>query len=304
MDKYESIIKKRMIPKYPIDILGGKFHNRAPKGMVGYPHIFKHKEDNFIDGQPPIMKRIRGNLQDGKIYYNCAEHLNSSQAMCISFFIKFFENPEYEHLFLKLLSRFGIAVDNSLITDAIFEYEPDRDEGTNFDFFLKLSDGRNISWEVKFTEVEFGRISYDISKLKKYCCKWQDTYIPLLRKCAYFNSNRIDDGCHCCLNVRKSIYECIKFPKFSSYEFYQHYQIHRNIAYAESIIDYVLFLSPRENYHLNNDRAYIDKFAQDHSTSNIKNIYWEDLLDSTLDVVSNNAGALEYFRQFKYKYFE
>lgn len=104
--------------------------------------------------------------------------------------------------------------------------------------------------------------------------------------------------------MRKSIYECITFPKFSSYEFYQHYQIHRNIAYAESIIDYVLFLSPRENYHLNNDRAYIDKFAQDHSTSNIKNIYWEDLLDSTLDVVSNNAGALEYFRQFKYKYFE
>ena len=92
MKSYEQIVKDRMIPKYSKELLGGKFRGKAPKGVPGYPHIFQNLKDNFIDGKYPDMKRLKGSLTNGKIQYNCATHLNSSQTMCIAYFKKFFEN--------------------------------------------------------------------------------------------------------------------------------------------------------------------------------------------------------------------
>ena len=123
MKSYEQTVKDRMVEKFPADLLGGKFRGKSKEGYEGYSHIFKKLKDNFIDGKYPDNKCIKGNLTDEKITYNCANHLNSSQAMCISFFKKFFENNKEDYL-IKILIALDIDIDKTYITDAIFEYEP------------------------------------------------------------------------------------------------------------------------------------------------------------------------------------
>ncbi|MBQ2004285.1 MAG: hypothetical protein II239_04660 [Peptococcaceae bacterium] len=304
MKSYEQIVKDRMIPKYPKELLGGKFRGKAPKGESGYPHIFQNLKDNFIDGKYPGMKRLKGSLPNGKIHYNCATHMNSSQTMCISYFKKFFEDEAYEPLLAEILMMSGIDVAGTEFVDAIFEYEPNSDERTNFDFYLKLLDGRSISWEVKFTEKEFGGTTKKKGEDSRYIEKWKTVYIPMLRECAYYNYPDVDCDDYQCLTSGKLTDNCCAHDKCSIHEFYQHYQIRRNIAYAKREDDYVLFLTPRENTSLDEGRAYIDTYARKYGTANIRNIYWEDLLNVTLQVVSCNADLLEYYTMFKNKYFE
>ena len=90
---YEVTVKERMLKKFPSELLGGAYHGRS------YPHIFKELKDNFIDGRYPVKKCLKGNLTDSEIKYHYAEHLNSSQTMCISYFKKFFESEKYEGFF-------------------------------------------------------------------------------------------------------------------------------------------------------------------------------------------------------------
>lgn len=81
-------------------------------------------------------------------------------------------------------------------------------------------------------------------------------------------------------------------------------QIRRNILYAAKPGDYVLFLTPRENETLNEGRAYIEHYATKWGTDCIRNIYWEDLLETTLRVVSCEPEMFAYYTKFKEKYFE
>ena len=68
--------------------------------------------------------------------------------------------------------------------------------------------------------------------------------------------------------------------------------------------DYVIFLSPRENYNLDKGRDYIEKFSLKCKTNHIKNIYWEELVDITIQKISKIPELYEYYINFKHKYFE
>ena len=304
MKAYEQIVKERMIPKYPKELLGGKFRDKAPQGESGYPHIFKSLKDNFIDGKYPDMKRLKGTLPDGKIHYNCATHMNSSQTMCIAYFKKFFENEAYEPLLAEILMMAGIDVAGAEFVDAIFEYEPYSAEGTNFDFYLSLSDGRRISWEIKFTEKDFGGTTKKKGEEERYITKWKTVYMQMLQKCVYCDYPDVHCTDYRCLASGKLTDDCCSHDKCYIHEFYQYYQIRRNIAYAQKEGDYVLFLTPRENNSLDESRAYIETYASKCNTDHIRNVYWEDLLKITLQVVSCDSNLLDYYTKFKCKYFE
>lgn len=304
MKSYEQIVKDRMIPKYSKELLGGKFRGKAPKGVPGYPHIFQNLKDNFIDGKYPDMKRLKGSLPNGKIQYNCATHLNSSQTMCIAYFKKFFENETYEPLLAEILMMSGVDVAGTEFVDAIFEYEPDSAEGTNFDFYLSLSNGRRISWEIKFTEKDFGGTTKKKGEEERYITKWETVYMPMLRKCVYHDYPDVDCDDYRCLASGKLTDDCCAHDKCSIHEFYRYYQIRRNIAYAQQEGDYVLFLTPRENKSLDEGRIYIETYANKYNTKHIRNVYWEDLLNITLQVVSCDSDLLDYYTKFKCKYFE
>lgn len=270
---YEAIVKERMTKKVPEERMGGTFRDQA------YPHIYKELKDNFIDGTYPTKKCLKGNLTDGEIKYHYAEHLNSSQTMCIAYFKKFFESELYEPLLAEILMRQGIDLGGcSEFTDAVLEHIPNAKEGTNFDFYLQLSDGRQITWEIKFTESEFGGIAKTGVTQEKYIVKFENIYKPMLGACVY---------CDQC----------------SSQEFYKYYQIRRNILYARRKEDYVIFLTPRENSALDTGRKYIENCAVKWKTDHIRNIFWEDLLETTLCVVSLVPELLDYYTKFKEKYF-
>ena len=85
MKAYEKIVKERMIKHVDSDLVGGSFRGKS------YPHILKDLSSNFIDSSYPEKKCLKGSLTNDNIKYHYAEHLNSSQTMCVAFFKKFFE---------------------------------------------------------------------------------------------------------------------------------------------------------------------------------------------------------------------
>ena len=285
---YEKEVKERLEKKFkPIYRFGtyDKHKNNDKLKDKTYSHIFKDMKHNFIEDTYPVKKCIKGTLTEENIDYNGARHLNSSQVMCISFFNKFFENETYEKHLLEILMKCGIRIEkDDVFTDAVFEYVPNAKEYTNFDFFLKLKSGMQISAEIKFTEKEFGEIK-NINAT--YIKKFNDIYLDMIKNCHYnfpfMLHNSMDDKMQA---------------------FYKQYQINRNILYAKTSNDYVLFITPKANTELNEGRNYISSLATTLNTDRIRNIYWEDLIDITLDVTSNSGELYEYYKYFKYKYFE
>lgn len=252
--------------------MGDSIPNWIPRGTderykKTYDHILLNLSDNFIDGEYPSLCDIKGNLMKGiNITYNKATHMNSSQALCISFFKKFFSRSEYENILLNLLRASGIEISKSdTIEAASFEYVPNTKERTNFDFFIILESGMKISFEVKYTESEFGTPSTDKN--------WSSIYEGMVLSSPF-------------IEVDKD-------------EFYKNFQINRNIVYA-SKNDYVVFLTPLANQEagIEAGRNYIDSFRNPH----IKNLYWEELIEKTIDSVNDYPELKEYYEKFYDKY--
>lgn len=304
---FSEIIKERMAQAANPAHTGGTWHGKS------YPHICKELKYNFIDGDVPLYCNLK-QPTGGKIHYHqAATHLNSSQVMCISFFKKFFKTADREALLLQILNELtGTGPTKSAIpagatiTAAYFEHEPDHAERTNFDFYLELSSGAHISIEVKFTESDFGKISPCKSDSHKYARKWSNTYVPLLKECACAQDKLLS-----CKNCEQPIIcaedgllsdRCTHREGCLVHEFYEHYQIWRNIAYATSPADIVLFLTPRANEALNVERAYIDDLGNQFNGPTIQNMYWEDLILIALKNTTFDSQLHNYLMLFKDKY--
>lgn len=271
-DSFLKRVQTIMGERAPKELTGGPWHGRA------YSHIYLDKKYNFIDGQYPALCDIKGNLFEGHEikYHDGAAHLNSSQVVCISFFKKFFEKEEWEQYLVNALKNIGVPLSSDEIESAIFEYEPNSKERTNFDFYMVMSDGSRVSMEIKFTEAEFGGISPDKNDPEKYSRKWTEIY-----------KGMVDDSPYLCCTED---------------DFYRNYQVNRNIAFAREG-DVVLFLTPRANdaKGLVEGRGYIDSFTKEYS--NIRNIYWEDLVEELMKLISEKE-LVDYYTKFKEKYID
>lgn len=296
---FADAVKEKIIHTMPPEKLGGI----SKVNKKHYSHICKDLKDNFIDGQVLEKCNVKGELFAENIKYHMySTSLNSSQVMCISFFKKFLERPEHEMVLLNILIESGLGIEEDVyITNAIFEYEPKRSERTNFDFYMILSSGQHISFEVKYTESDFGGISRCSDKPDKYRTKWEECYLGMVEKSPYLNSTGICNKKYACVKCGKlnpSI--CGRANKCDIYNFYRFYQINRNISYARNPNDIVVFLTPAANHELDNGRAYIDKFCN----SNIINIYWEKLLEKVNSHLLGGTELSEYYKNFKNKYFD
>ncbi|MDO4203600.1 MAG: hypothetical protein Q4D07_03745 [Selenomonadaceae bacterium] len=266
-------IQDAMGERAPKEFTGGKWGGKA------YPHIFLDMKYNFIDGKYPNKCDIKGNLfgENREIKYHIgAANSNSSQVMCINFFKKFFEKEEWEGILIKTLVRVGVPISSDKIKYAVFEYEPDSAEGTNFDFYMVMDDETCVSMEIKYTESEFGGISPDDNNPGKYGRKWNDIYSGMVE-----NSPFLD---------------C------SEQEFYSEYQVNRNIVFARKN-DVVLFLTPKANdaKRLICGRKYIDSFTDKYNQ--IRNVYWEDIVAELVNIIKDDE-LIEYYKMFKEKYID
>ena len=203
--------------------------------------------------------------------------------MCINFFKKFFENSEWEAYLITTLRNLDVPIKSDKIKNAGFEYEPDHIEGTNFDFYMEMENGSHLSFEIKYTETDFGGIKPDKKDPKKYDRKWDEIYSKKVNECPFLNC---DEG------------------EFYGYPRKKYYQINRNICYAHDK-DAVLFLTPRANDSkgIIRGREYIESITK--NSPNIRHIYWECLVEELLVVIADSDSDLkEYYEKFKKKYID
>lgn len=161
----------------------------------------------------------------------------------------------------------------SLISNWKFEYIASSSEGTNFDLWVQNEDGHELFIEFKLTENEFGTAKSDARHLKKL----NEIYEPKLR-------NKIA-------------------PEFlEPKEFFQHYQLLRNVSYSDSEIPAsVIFLVPRENRSLAPSLSRIMAALTPETRSMVSICYLEDLVEA-LRFDGSNSDMSSYFTEYANKY--
>lgn len=257
------------LEKYKINSLGitekyckkYKRRNSDEYFSVKYGHILpKDKTDkNLMDGVA---------FPDGADIHKDAHHLNSSQIMCINFFAHLIETESGKKILLEWIGqRLGISLCNGVeIAEASFEKVFFENEGTNFDFYIKLSDGKNIYFEIKYTENGFGKAN---GKSDSYTAKWRDVYAPMIAESLYLKDIDKDS-------------------------FLKNYQINRNVAYIKNENDFCVFLYPFENGSLEEEMKNI-------CYKNIRKVDWDDAVQTVLEL-TEGSGLFGYYEEFRKKY--
>lgn len=242
-----------------------------------YEHILPkdNKELNIIEKyRNDFFESDYRNINFHKYFH----HLNSSQAMCINFFYPLVK----EHLLGSILKVMQIKGEiNYNSQDICFEKESELEtkakSKTNFDFYIKLTSGVKIYFEIKYTENEFGKAKQD----KEHKNKFNDIYMPLIKN-------------------NPAIVDSFKTEDI----FLNNYQIMRNIAHI-SEDSYVIFIYPKENQSirkaaLSSRKDIIARGWREHFIL----FTWEDLIKE-LDYNLNSKELMDYYnKEFSYKYLE
>jgi hypothetical protein len=198
-------------------------------------------------------------------------HLNSSQAMAFNLFFPFIYSDKLSILIDSLeIGPCGEILENQ------FEKIKCREEGTNFDFFIRFNSNINIFFELKFSENEFGGAINDASHLNKY----ENIYKPALKD--------------------------IIIPEYRNIQqIFQNYQIIRNLIYLGRGTDnYVIFIFPEQNCDLKRGEKVILDSVSIQYKNKVKIIYLENLVRRILsnpDLKTHNK-IITHFELFQEKY--
>ena len=235
------------------------------QGKGCYHHILKFEESanktqNRKNKYKVVCEKnvIPGVLTDKfamKDMHKYAHHLNSSQVLCYNFFrplITINNSPTDE--LVQLLEKQGIKISRSAICS--FEYCPDKEEKTQFDF--NIHDGDiEVIFEIKYTEYGFGKAKKDDEHKKKF--------VTIYEK--YLNE----------------LY-CLKCKPYFD-EFADHYQLYRNTIRITDKNKYVVLLYPEANKKANSEASEFCGKMKEEYKDNILCLYWENRVakDSDLD---------------------
>jgi hypothetical protein len=220
-----------------------------------------------------ILEGIRAEFWDfwkstGSKLHEDFHHLNSSQAMCFNLFFPLMLKSTGSSLLPRIL-----GLGSEPVIDTAFEKIPDRQEGTNFDFYAELGSGRRVFVEMKLSEADFGSAEADARHLGKL----QDIYAARLK-------GKVSDAA--------------LIPK----TFFKNYQLLRNISFVDATRDDLLLLVfPRANTAL----ATGARFVEEHLTSVLRRhvsvLYIEEILAQILGTLK--APSLQaHYGAFQEKY--
>jgi hypothetical protein len=199
-------------------------------------------------------------------------HLNSSQALCFNLFFPLLA-PDRQGL-LAIVKTLGLS--GSPVAGASFEFEPDRTEGTNFDFMIPLDTGCRIYFEVKYTEAGFGSAKHDDKHIRKF----RDVYSS--RMAGRFEAS---------------------FCTISG--FLKNYQILRNLWHLNLASgDTAVFLLPRANQKLFREESIIRSCLLEPFRSRVSIVYIEDFISGlAADTNANSRVVGNALYEFQLKYF-
>jgi hypothetical protein len=200
-------------------------------------------------------------------------HLNSSQAMCINFFYPLIKEGR-----LELISEYLGFLDETIDYDsAVFEKdsEIDSQEGhrpTNFDFYFKTKSGKQLYFEVKYTENEFGQTKDDVEHRDKFNKVYKEIMEP------------IEDR--------------FKQPEL----FFKNYQIIRNLIHVGKD-KYVIFLYPAENIKIKEgaSKAHYEILRKDYQ-GYFFDKHWADIFQY-VNVRVTDSTLRKHLESFQEKYF-
>ena len=234
--------------------VGGKWQK-----IDGYPHILKfegdtekpqNKENKFeVVCKYNILTDVLTDMFGQNDMHRYAHHLNSSQVLCYNFFRPLIaENRNPTNELIELLEKQKIAISSS--ATCRFEYCPNKEEGTHFDFYIKDGD-IEVFFEIKYTEYGFGKAKPNDYHIKKF----NKIYNKYLNK-------------QSCLKSK---------PDFD--EFADHYQLYRNIIRITDKNKYVILLYPKDNEKAEKEaKAFISGKIKEEYKNNILCLYWEDIV--------------------------
>ena len=246
--------------------------------------LFKHNgNEYYFDYILPkqladlnIMKEYREpflNSDYSKInYHRYFHHLNSSQALCINLFFPLIHEQKL-NVILELLELPGKGVRRSEF-EKLSPIEQTSGRKTNFDFYLELTDGKQIFFEVKYTEQEFGKAKYDQRHIEKF----EKTYLPLLRNNPF-----------------------IREEFKTVHMFLENYQIMRNLVhFGEN--NYVIFLYQQGNLNIGKQAKLAhDEMVTEKGKERFKILVLEQMLDHITESL-NTGRIMDHFQEFKEKY--
>lgn len=252
--------------------IGGKWQRKEGD----YPHILKfegetekpqNKENKYkVVCEYNILTDVSPNMFKQNDMHRYAHHLNSSQVLCYNYFrplIKDKENSNPTNELIKLLEKQKIAISSS--ATCRFEYCPNKEEGTHFDFYIKDGD-IEVFFEIKYTEYGFGKAKPNDYHIKKFTTIYGK----------YLNKQS-------CLKSK---------PDFD--EFADHYQLYRNIIRITDKNKYVILLYPKNNEKAEKEaKAFISGKIKEEYKNNILCLYWEDIVKQDSELYRKYFAKLD-----------
>lgn len=245
----------KFLENYKVNTLKIKENGIFRKKEYGHILPLKYGKLNYLcDDARKCAEKIKKHMY----WY----HLNSSQTMCINFFVYILKNKGLLNKLIKLITG-----SEEEILSYEFEKVIDEKEFTNFDFYIKLKNGKEIFFEIKYTENGFKKDA--TAKGNEAVRRFNEVYKPLIAK-----------SCNNC------------FKEVSSKDFMEaNYQLYRNAIRATND-SYVVLLTLRENGLTYKDTLKVK------GLKHISVLYWEELV-----VYLNNEMKDTYLNKFANKYF-
>jgi len=205
-------------------------------------------------------------------YHKYFHHLNSSQALCINLFYPLIHEQKL-NLFLELLEIYG-KVARTAEFEKISPVEQTSGRKTNFDFYLELTDGKQIFFEVKNTEQKFGKAKND----RRHTEKFETTYQPLLSSNPFI------------LEEYKEITP-----------FLENYQIMRNLVHIGDD-SMVVFIYPEANQKIHEQALLaVDEMVTDKGRERIRILSLEVTIQHIIRDLKPGR-IMDHFLEFEKKY--
>lgn len=253
--------------------MGREYEHILPKSIGKYNLLSPFAEDFYWE----------------KLRDTHKHHLNSSQSLAFNYFFPFIENNMGvdEN---KLSSIFNAKIGSSINIKSIelekYSHIEDVIENkslvgnTTFDVFFYCEGGEKVSIEVKYSENGFGRAKNDEKHQQKFVDCYQK-YINEKHLDQYFSS------------------EYLKMEKFL-----KHYQLMRNLIHLGEEDWTVVFLFPKNNEIVRREAELIPAIIKDEKLlSRVHIIFWEDLLETTIDMFLQKTNMKSYYNKLNEKYF-
>lgn len=197
-----------------------------------------------------VLKFTKINHAPIKLHRNWY-HLNSSQILCLSYFYRFIENLDLLRAFCE---HYGFGEPSGA------ELEWVMPDGTNVDFVIHLKNGGHVFLEIKYTEQDFGGVSF------KRRSKTASEVLKIYRQ----RYDRFYSG-----------------VKISETDYLKHYQVVRNISLShKSTYNTTVFLVPSGNCGICKSlQAGLDAI-ENKETFRYAVLYWEDIVSGELGDVA------------------